>query len=800
MEPNQNFGMIPRGGGGDIIDSSAVAMMAPSTTTIFTWEQAVRVLRKNRLFAIIFALMITLGVAGAAFMMKDIYQPTARLQIDPPDSGIKTMREIEYYSESDNQDYLETQSQVLQSDSLAMGVIRELHLDRNPAIVGAKAIKEYGNERETPISGTDAAIQDVSIKEQLDLAHRTHLESIALGVFQKQLSVNTVRNTRLIEVSYASHDPALAQQITNALVAEYIDSNYRSRYATTMQASQWLSAQLNDLRQKVQDSGQAVADYQKRYGFVEADDKDVPMSQLMAEINHQLSDAVANRIEVEAFVRMIDLGQSDAVPAVRDDQLYQNLVTRFVDARASLAQARSIYGDANSNVKKLEDEVTEIGAQVEVERNRMVNQVRTNYGAARAREDMMTASRERIRAQMGDASSHMVQYKILKNEALATADLYDTLLARLKEAGIYAGLRSDNIHIVDLAPKLRSATGPHRELIIGIGAMVASMLALCFAFVRESLNNTVRTPDDIKDWTGLSSLAMVPSIARNGNGRPRDALPSMNLRTSPLNDNGHRPLPKILLTRSHTAEAEAMRDLRTALMLSRPGMPPKVILVASSSAGEGKTTVAINLAVVFAQRGRTCLVDGDLRRPMVANAFGIRAAVGLSHVLTGTAPLEQCLTTIPDIPGLSLLPVGPLPPNPADLVASEQMRSLVMNLRQQFDHIIIDSPPAIPFSDARVFSSLVDVVILVGRYGLTTRRAITRCAQLLDEVRAPVVGVVVNGINIASADYHYYNYGYSKNFDGEPYKYYKNGSNSGPSSEPSTSNAKAEVKARAARA
>ena len=498
-----------------------------------------------------FALAITLGVAAAAFMMKDIYQPTARLQIDPASSGIKTMREIEYYSDTDDIDYLETQSQVLQSESLAIAVIRALRLDRNPAIVGENTLKKYGDEAETPVSSSKAATQDSSINEQLELVHRTRLESIALGVFQKQLSVNTVRNTRLIEVSYASPDPALAQQITNTLVTQYIDRNYRNRYTTTMQASEWLSGQLNDLRQKVQDSEQAVSDYQKRYDFVEADDKDVPMAQLMAEINHQLGDAVANRIEAEAYVRMIDLGQSDAVPAVRDDQLYQNLVTRFVDVRAALAQARSVYGDANSNVKKLEDEVTEIGAQVEVERTRMVNQVHTTYGAARAREQMMTESRERVRTKMGDSSSHMVQYKILKNEALATADLYDTLLARLKEAGIYAGLRSDNIHIVDLAPKLRSATGPHRELIIGIGAMVASMLALCLAFVRESMNNTVRTPDDIKDWTGLSSLAMIPSIARNGTGKPpRDSLPSMNLRTLPSSENGHLPLPKILLTRS----------------------------------------------------------------------------------------------------------------------------------------------------------------------------------------------------------------------------------------------------------
>jgi succinoglycan biosynthesis transport protein ExoP len=299
--------------------------------------------------------------------------------------------------------------------------------------------------------------------------------------------------------------------------------------------------------------------------------------------------------------------------------------------------------------------------------------------------------------------------------------------------------------------------------------LISGLFGIALAFVKESMNNTVRTPDDIKDWTGLPSLAMVPPIPKNGDAGGLLLTPLLGNRMSL---NMVRRLPS---AQSRTVEAEAMRELRTALMLSRPGTPPQTILVASSAAGEGKTTVAINLAIVFAQHGKTCLVDGDLRRPMVANAFSLPSStIGLSHTLAGSQPLERVLVQVPEIPDLSLLPVGVLPPNPADLVASEQMRTVIETLRKQFDHIVIDSPPTIPFADARVLSSLVDGVVLVGRCGLTTRRAIMRCTQLLDEVRAQIIGVVVNGIDVSSADYHYYNYGFSSGLK-EGYAYRANG-------------------------
>ena len=721
----------------------------------YSWEQAVRVLRKSATFILAFWGIATLATLILALSLQDMYQPTARLEIDSPNSGIKTLHEIEDSRPADNQDYLETECQILQSDSLAVSVIRDLHLDREPEFVSNRDAAEFDRKGKASVSRPSAAADlDSFLKEQLHLAHRTAAESMALAIFRKRLSINLVRNSRMIEVSFAAHNSLLAQRITNSLVTQFIEQNYRARYASTMETSGWLSGQLAELRRKLEESNQAVTDYQRRYNLVEADDRDVPLGQLMGEVNHQLSDAQANRIEAEAFVRMIDLGESDAIPAVRDDQLYQNLMTRYVEVRAQLAQARAIYGDENSNVKKLENESTELAAQIETERARMVSRVRTSYAAASAREKMMLDAREKLRTQMGDASSHLVAYRMLRNEAMANAQLYNTLEGRLKEAGIYAGLRSSNIRVVDLAGAPETPASPHRFLIVLAGGAASCLFGLVLAFVRESLDNKIRTPDDIKDWTGLPSLGALPRVGSV-------LAQARGLVDLPAAENPSETFPTVISMGNLTPEGEAMRQLRTALLSPNAGVRPRAILVSSASAGEGKSTVALNLAIVLAQRGNTCLLDADIRQPVISRALGLQTNGGLGQLLSRESTLEDCITKVRTIPNLSVLPSGPLHGNPADRLSSEEMHLLTDALRKQFDYLVVDSPPAIPFSDARILSSAVDAVILVGRCGVTTRRSLIRCATLFDEVHAPVFGVVLNDLDYASADFHYYMYGYS---------------------------------------
>jgi polysaccharide biosynthesis transport protein len=774
MDPQQQLSIGPRAVSPEVISGR---LSGPSTPeSMFTWEQALRVIRKNAVYSVIFVVLITAAVAAAAFTMKDFYQPAARIEVDPMSSGMKTLGEIQWNTDTNDENYVDTQTQMLQGDSIAVGVIRTLHLDRNPEFVGNAFNRPEKKASSTESAEVSRLVVDPSLEEQFNLANRTPLESIALASFHKRLAVNTLHNTRVVEISFTSHDAQVAQDVLNALVSQYLEQNFRMRHTASMQASEWLASQVEDLRRKVADANQAVTDFQKQWGLVEVDDRDVPIGQYLYEINHQLGQATANRIEDEAYVRMIDEGQGSSVPAVRDDQLYQTLMARYDDLRAQLARARSIYGDENSAVIKLLNETTELADQVEAERKRMVNQVRTNYAAARDAEQKLQASREKLRGEMGDASSHMTQFRVLKNEAIATSELYETLKGRLVEAGIYAGLHSSNLHVVDLAPKLPRPSGPQRGLIIVMGFTISCVMAVILSFVKESLNNTIRTPDDLKDWVGLPSLAMLPPmLAISNGGARRRSRQSFTLASAGPGD------WKVPVGRFQGLGTEGMADLRTALMLSGNGTPPKVILVTSALRGEGKTTVALNLAAAFAQCGNTCLLDADLRQTAIANAFGLNKEVGLQNVLTGSPALDNAITSVPEIPGLSLVAATVAPSNPLDIVASPKMRSVTEELRNRFEYVVIDSPPVISYSDARILSSHADVVIVVGRYEFTTRRAITRCTQILDEAKAPVLGAVVNGIDLSSPDYHYYNYGYRITRNGELDSYERQTQNHGPS-------------------
>jgi succinoglycan biosynthesis transport protein ExoP len=730
----------------------------------FTWEQAFRILKKNRRFGSAIALAILAGVVMAVLLMKNEYQPVARVEIAPPASGIQTVNEIQSSAQVEDQDYLDTQIQILQSDGLAVSVIRQLRLDK---------LKEFAGTT-PPAQSADTASDDSngfanedksSLQEQMSLATLTPAESVALKTFEKNLSVDAIRNTRLVEVSYSSNDPQLAQRITNEMVAKFIQNDYKQRYDATTEASQWLSSQLDDLYQKVITSNQAVANYQKKNGLVEMDDNDVPLSQLMSEVNHQLSDSEAARIENEAYLRMIEAGQVANVPAVRDDKIYQDLAIRQGDIQAQLAQAKVVYGDENANVKKLQDELDEVTQGMIREQQRIGDEIRTAYAASKERETLMQQNREHLQNQMVDVNSHLVTYNALKSEALANTDLYNTLQARLKEAGIYAGLGSTNIRVIDLAENLQEPTGPHRTAIVAMGGLASALAGILACVFKESMNNTVRTPEDLRSWVGLRSLALLPVMTSGEHlnaGRSLTPVIEGYSQRSGTNGVGDWDSTAVTLMRPLTAEAEAMRELRTVLLASKRGSGGNVVLISSAIEGEGKTTVALNLAVALAQVGRTCVIDADLRRPTLSRAVAREAKPGLVNVLADLTPLSAVLTQFPGVPGLSLLPSGSTVQNPADILVSSGMQNICEALRRQFQFVVIDSPPIIRFSDARYLSRLADDVVLVGRYGVTTRRVIQRSTELLQDVQAPLVGVVLNGIDYSSPDYHYFTYGYSR--------------------------------------
>jgi capsular exopolysaccharide synthesis family protein len=337
----------------------------------------------------------------------------------------------------------------------------------------------------------------------------------------------------------------------------------------------------------------------------------------------------------------------------------------------------------------------------------------------------------------------------LKRESDTNQQLYDNLLQRLKDATVSAGLRATNIHVIDPAKPPRSPVRPQKLLNILVGLMVGLVVSLALAFVREAVDTSIRSVDEAERLANAPALAVVP-LARNAHRRP----------TSPLSgNNGKASATQGLAVLSHPSSpvAESFRTLLTSVVLSTAPRPPQVLLMTSSTAGEGKTVTSLNLAIALAQRGEpTLLIDADLRHPSIGKSLNLVNGTGLATFLTGAHGIEAALRDFPPVPTLWALPAGPTPPNPAQLLASAAMESMLRELRQRFKFVVIDSPPVLPVTDAMILSTLVDGVVFVVESGATVRGAVTRARKILQNVGANVLGVVLNKVDARHNGYYDY--------------------------------------------
>src|SRR4051812_7574977 len=696
-------------------------------------QRALLLLRKNWLLSTLFMVAVVVSAMAVSLVMKPIYEPEAKIELDPPGREIFSLQNGG--DGSADTEYLETQSQKLQSDELAVRVIRSLRLDQNAEFAG-KLASSAGK------TGTsfDSNAPTLSLAEDAALRH-----------FRSELKVRRDTSSRLVFLKFSSHNAVLAATILNTLISQYVDSNFETRHEAIAQSSEWLSRELDDVRQKMTQSNQALAKFQRANGIADMGEDRSTLAEQMGELDRQLGQAQSERIQNQSYLRQIQTSGPEVLPQVRNNPVVQSLVQKLGEARSQIAEASVIYGINHPTVKKLRNQADELESQITAQRNAIVSELNANAAAARSRENLLGL-------QIEDATQELnkvAQYNSLKKQAQAASDLYNGLYAKIKEAGIAAASKSSNIRVVDRARVLDTPTKP-RLLFNFLGSVAVGLIGGIFiAFGREHFEGRVHTAEDVRRVTGLSSIAMIPEFAGGHRGlrlNPLTASPALSAGVA------RQPAEKFLLSRPNSPEAEAMRSLYTSVMLARPENPPKAILIASPFQGEGKTTVAINLALALAQRGRTVLVDADLRRPGVALAFGLTESKGLSEVLSGAIRLDRVLVPSLISPNLSVLPAGSASIPAAQLAASEAMGTVINLLREQFDHIVVDSPPILAFSDGRALSPLVDGVILVGRSGSTTGQALARSMELLADVHsAPVLDVVLN----AATHFNLPDYGYS---------------------------------------
>jgi capsular exopolysaccharide synthesis family protein len=551
----------------------------------------------------------------------------------------------------------------------------------------------------------------------------------------------------------------LAASVVNTLANTYVEQNFKTKFESTMQASDWLSKQLVDLQMKVETSQEKLVRYQREHEILGTDEKTNIITEKLDELNKQVTAAETDRMQKEAVYRQTQSNDPDEVAAsiVADtssggaaaSSLIDRLREQQVNLKIQIAELSTQFGPSYPKVVQLTNQAKEIDLQLQSEMNKAVDHLKGQYLAALQRENMLRQSFEKQKQEANKLNESAIEYSILKRDVDSNRALYEGLLEKLKEAGVTAGLRSNNFRIIDPARVPTSPSEPNipRNLTFALALGVISGVGL--AFLIENMDNTIRTPEQAQAISGLPSLGMIPLGSKSANLGTTGKLLALTA--------SKEVVETVTQIRPQSQMAESYRALRTSLLLSNLGAPPKVIMVTSSRPQEGKTTTSINTAIVLAQKGvRVLLVDADLRRPSVHKTLGMGPRSGLSNVLTGSATIQQTITTSPILPNLFIMPAGTPPPNPAELLASANMRDLLAELRELYDHIVIDTPPTLSVTDAVVLSPRADATILVIRSGQTTKQALVRARDILRQVNAHVAGVLLNAVDLTSPDYYYY--------------------------------------------
>jgi polysaccharide biosynthesis transport protein len=693
-------------------------------------------------------ILATLAIIFALSVLKTLrttplYQATSKVAIFPENPNVLGFKDLENgFADNETELSLETQAAILRSDALALKVIEAMHLDQDPRFAGVGQVSEPSKN----------AIRVSSMEP--DPARIAGL----LGAFRGGLSVQIIRNSRLVQISYTHPDPRLATEIVNGLVKTFIEENFKTKYESVTQTSEWLSTELADLQLKVQTSEEKLVRYQKDHSILGIDEKQNIVTAKLDELNRELTAAQSIRIQKESDYTFATSGDPSLFAKVSPEGS-TGLLGRLRDKESDLATQYAVlttqFGSGYPKVVELNNQLKQVRTQIAAEEKKMQERLSNDYLAALQREKLLASAFDQQKQEANKLNESGIEYLVLKRDAESNRQLYDNLLQRLKEAGVSAGLRSSNIRVVDVARTPTSPIIPNIPHSLMLGLLFGLAAGIGLAFVLEGLDTTVRNMEEVSAISMLPALGTIP-LQLSSNGHLRKRLTT-------LSGGDGKPESPDLVTyiRPKSEAAEAYRALRTSILLSSFGAPPKVILVTSALPQEGKTTISANSALVLAQRGsRVLLLDADLRRPGIEKLFGLKARGGLSTLISGVDKLEDVLVPSTEVPNLWILPAGPIPPQPAELLSSTLMKEYIARWRNEFDHIVIDTPPCLSVTDAVVLSPEADRVILVARSGKTTKPALRRASDLLLQVNARVMGIVLNALNLRSADgYYHYSYG-----------------------------------------
>jgi capsular exopolysaccharide synthesis family protein len=661
------------------------------------------------------------------------YEASARIEVSPAGTNSMGLDELSsrILSPSDPTIQLQSAVTVLESNTVALAVMQQTKLAERADFAG----------RWTQPPNTDVSSLSPEVRDKLLLR------------FQKNLKVEIVPKTDIISVAFRTKDPRLSAEVVNSIVSSYAERNFRSSYDSATQVSNWLSAQMDDLKLRANDAQEKLAALQKRRGLIGVDETDNIVTDKLKDLNQQLTAAESDRIVKEARYRIAGSGNPELIVSTVPEPTLQVLRSQQAQLRVDYARLSTKFGDGYPKLAELGSQMAQVDSAINTELKNLAERYRNEYLAAASTEKALQGKFEEQKQKAYDLNQGAAQYAILKHEVETTQDLYQTLQLKLKQAGIVAGLAAANIGVVEPGqiPAEPADPRPVLDIVLGLGSGL--VLGVLTAVGLEGLDTTIRTAEEAEAISALPTLAEIPLVVPDRPGRRRWKSSAFAI----------TPEQQLIAHRQpHSPAAESYRCLRTSLLLGLPDRPPRTLTITSCLPAEGKTLTAVNCAAVLAQQGaKVLLVDADLRQPSIHKSFALSQDPGLTGILAGLCTKEEATAVSDLLPNLTVLPAGAPCPYPAEALASLRMAELLTYWGSRYDHIIFDTPPASMFTDAVVLSSHVDAVLLVARCGVTTQYALRHVRDLLQRSNATLAGVVLNGIDRRNERCYYRQRGYS---------------------------------------
>jgi capsular exopolysaccharide synthesis family protein len=747
-----------------------------------------RIIKHKWMIALI-AVIVTTVVTIEVFRIKSIYQATATIEIKSENRTL--FRSGDVVIEADESDYgyyasiaIKTKIRVLQSRPLLEDVAVILKLDQNPKFLDVttqktiwEAIKtissKFGQPSQTAVpvvaaNATAAQWETALARSPEESARLSPLVDVLAG----NLTVDPVEGTRMLTVSFRHSDPALAAAVVNTVAEVFKQYSSKSKNQKYTDTSAWLDTRTRELRAKVEQAEQALADYTSSHNIFSTDGRENLTTEKLSRLHTQATQAETERILKQSLYEEVKLGRLAQLPEAFADPKTVALQTRLGELQTQEAQLSVKFGPENPRVTEVQKQVATIQRQIEEGRKMLAEKLKADYERAVRDEISLKSALEQAKTEAAQQSQSAIQFSILKQNVETAKALYTDFLQKTNQASIQVADQQKNVEVIEPAGVPVAPVGPKRLRTILIGLLVSLTFGVGLAFAIEYLNNTIKTVDDIDRYVNLPALAVIPAMnggtARLLSTRKESASQALSVNGSSQATRQAQAMIHLLTADNHSLFAEAYRGLRTSVLLSAAGSPPKTILFTSSQPGEGKTTTTVNTAIALAQLGVSVLIiDADMRRPTVHKVFGVDHAHGLSTYLSREVEIDGLIQKLP-IPNLSLMTCGPIPPNPAELVSSEKMKDLLSVLETRYDHILIDSPPLINVTDPVVLSTLVQGVILVVHGGRSKRAIVSRARRELTGVGAKIFGVVLNNVDLKREGYDdYYYYRYHSNYYGQ---------------------------------